>query len=242
MDFLSYFASGPSIIQIFEIQGQRSFHISYVHDHFFPPLALATYLFNISFLKATKVPLTKKKKKEVPKAQRDMEMKMKMKKKLEEVKKFVVDKSKEALLVVGNFGGDVLAWFDKVFPPETRREKMNEALFTVQMLVYRREKMKEGLEKMKEALLAVQFLAGEVFTLFSKVFPPETRWKKINHWFLVVWPYLIAAVVVWFIYRWCCGGGGGGKGKLMKAPGRNYRMPRIAFESDPKAYFSNLRK
>ncbi|KAG8366485.1 hypothetical protein BUALT_Bualt17G0084900 [Buddleja alternifolia] len=74
----------------------------------------------------------------------------------------------------------------------------------------------------------------------KKELPKHTD-MEINHWFLVVWPYLIAAVVVWFIYRCCCGGGGG-NGKMMKAPGRNYRMPRNAFESDPKAYFSDLRK
>jgi len=31
-------------------------------------------------------------------------------------------------------------------------------------------------------------------------------------------------------------------GKTMKAPGRDYRIPRADFERDPKSYFKDLRK
>ncbi|KAL4203652.1 hypothetical protein AMTRI_Chr01g129060 [Amborella trichopoda] len=38
-----------------------------------------------------------------------------------------------------------------------------------------------------------------------------------------------------------CGSKGKGSGKTMKAPGRPYCIPRSTFESNPKAYFCQLR-
>ncbi|KAL6545280.1 hypothetical protein OROGR_009154 [Orobanche gracilis] len=42
-----------------------------------------------------------------------------------EVMKCVVEKLKEFLQALENSGGEVLAWFDKVFPPETRGDKIH---------------------------------------------------------------------------------------------------------------------
>ncbi|KAI3467213.1 hypothetical protein Pfo_023876, partial [Paulownia fortunei] len=103
-----------------------------------------------------------------------------------------------------------------VSPPETRRDKIN------------------------HWLLALENLGGEALAWFDKIFPPETRGDKINHWFHVALPYLIAALVLMLVGR-CCGGRGGGRGKTMKAPGRNIRIPRQTFADDPKGYFRNLR-
>ncbi|KAL2457795.1 Uncharacterized protein Adt_46231 [Abeliophyllum distichum] len=103
------------------------------------------------------------------------------------------------------------------------------------------------IEKLKELLLAMENFGGHVLAWFDKVFPPDTRGDKIHHWIHVATPFLIAAaaLIVFICFcRCCCGcckGGRGGRVKMMKAPGRNYRMPRNVFESDPKGYFHNLR-
>ncbi|KAK4430109.1 hypothetical protein Salat_1311600 [Sesamum alatum] len=109
------------------------------------------------------------------------------------------------------------------------------------------EVMKFVVEKLKEALLILENLGGEALAWLDRVFPPETRGDKIHHWLHVALPYLIAtvvlAVVVWFCRccRGCCLGRRGGRVRMMKAPGREYRMGRDVFESDPKGYFYNLR-
>ncbi|KAK4380433.1 hypothetical protein RND71_002295 [Anisodus tanguticus] len=109
---------------------------------------------------------------------------------IEEVKNYVVDKLKELLLLLDNFGAQFLEWFDKVFPPDTRKD-------------------------------------------------------KINHWYHVALPFLITTlvfvVVSYCCYCCCCRCRGGGRIRMMKAPGRNCRMPRSTFESNPSSYFRNLR-
>ncbi|KAL9149115.1 hypothetical protein ABFS82_12G089700 [Erythranthe guttata] len=115
------------------------------------------------------------------------------------------------------------------------------------------EVMKYVVEKLKEALLWLENFAGEAVSWFDGVFPPETRTDKITHWFHLAQPYLAAAVVLTVVVcfcRCCCncccrrgrgGGGGGGMVKMMKAPGRNVRMARGVFESNPRGYFRTLR-
>ncbi|KAK4376567.1 hypothetical protein RND71_002863 [Anisodus tanguticus] len=44
---------------------------------------------------------------------------------MEQVMSSVMEKLKEALLMMLNFGGEIVSWFDEVFPPETRVEKIN---------------------------------------------------------------------------------------------------------------------
>ncbi|KAJ8574352.1 hypothetical protein K7X08_026157 [Anisodus acutangulus] len=109
---------------------------------------------------------------------------------IEEVKNYVVDKLKELLLLLDNFGAQFLEWSDKVFPPDTRKD-------------------------------------------------------KINHWYHVALPFLITTlvfvVVSYCCYCCCCRRRGGGRIRMMKAPGRNCRMPRSTFESNPRSYFRNLR-
>ncbi|KAH7839786.1 hypothetical protein Vadar_008894 [Vaccinium darrowii] len=72
----------------------------------------------------------------------------------------------------------------------------------------------------------------------DEVFPLETRGEDLKHWLIVV--VLIACL--WCCCRCCCRGGGRGRPvRMMKAPGRDYRMPRHVFEENPRSYFRNLR-
>ncbi|PIN16097.1 hypothetical protein CDL12_11253 [Handroanthus impetiginosus] len=109
------------------------------------------------------------------------------------------------------------------------------------------EVMKSVVEKLKEALLAVENWGADALAWFDGVFPPDTRGEKIKHWFHVALPYLIAAVVLMVVVLFCdcccrcCCGRGSGRAKMMKAPGRNTRMRRSVFEADPRGYFQNLR-
>ncbi|KAG8366481.1 hypothetical protein BUALT_Bualt17G0084500 [Buddleja alternifolia] len=109
--------------------------------------------------------------------------------------------------------------------------------------------MKYVVEKLKQALLAVENFGGEAMAWFDKVFPPETRGGKINHWFHVALPFLIAAAVLTVVFCFCrcccrcCCGGRGGRVRMMRAPGTGGSrwMPRSVFESDPRGYFQSLR-
>ncbi|KAJ6859527.1 hypothetical protein NC652_041723 [Populus alba x Populus x berolinensis] len=63
---------------------------------------------------------------------------------------------------------------------------------------------------------------------------------------------MVAVVVIILLFLSCCGclaksvrsccGCLAWSVKTMKAPGRNYRMPRSTFEANPSAYFRGLRK
>ncbi|XP_055815266.1 uncharacterized protein LOC129885077 [Solanum dulcamara] len=100
------------------------------------------------------------------------------------------------------------------------------------------------IEKSKELSLLLDNFSGQFLSWFDKVFPPDTRKDKINHRFHAALPFLIAAMVLAIISTYCCYCccfRGGGRGLMMKAPGRNCRMPRSTFESDPTSYFRNLR-
>ncbi|KAG8366482.1 hypothetical protein BUALT_Bualt17G0084600 [Buddleja alternifolia] len=122
------------------------------------------------------------------------------------------------------------------------------------------EVMKYVVEKLKEALLAVENFGGEAMAWFG-------------HWFHVALPFLIAAAVLTVVVCFCrCCGGMVltvvfnfcrcfcrgflkvvsyfcsccrrcccGTVRMMKAPGRNIMMPRNVFVSDPRGYFQALR-
>ncbi|MFS8028074.1 putative protein egg apparatus-1 [Helianthus anomalus] len=106
--------------------------------------------------------------------------------------------------------------------------------------------------------------------LFNQTFPPEKRDEQI-HWLLHgATPYLIGAAVLitclcccscllsciscifrglynvvcsfFRCIRWClCCGARSGR-RMMKAPGRpSMRLPRSAFEGNPRGYFRDLR-
>ncbi|KAL1551160.1 hypothetical protein AAHA92_19038 [Salvia divinorum] len=109
------------------------------------------------------------------------------------------------------------------------------------------EAMQFVVEKLKEALLAVENFGGEALAWFDGVFPPGTRADTVSHWFRVALPWIIAAVALTVLFYFCrcccrcCCGGGGRRVRMMKAPGRNCTMPRNDFESNPRRYFRNLR-
>ncbi|XAR65308.1 hypothetical protein NMG60_11009390 [Bertholletia excelsa] len=96
--------------------------------------------------------------------------------------------------------------------------------------------MNAVLEKLKELLVVLQNFADEVF-------PPDEREEQIHHWLEVATPFLIAAgALLLCIYCCrCCCRGRGGRVRMMKAPGRDYTMPRRVFESNPRSHFRGLR-
>lgn len=98
-------------------------------------------------------------------------------------------------------------------------------------------------EKLQDLWLGMEDFWRQFLNWFDKVFPPETRGEKLHQWLAMALPFLITGVAVftllWCCYKCCCGGGG--RVRMMKAPGRNCRMPRHVFEANPKSYFSNLR-
>ncbi|PHU02230.1 hypothetical protein BC332_27481 [Capsicum chinense] len=99
------------------------------------------------------------------------------------------------------------------------------------------------MEKLKEAILMMFNFGGHLMSWFDEVFPPETRVEKIKYWFHIALPYLIITVYVSlienlkFLFQ-CCWRS---NSKMMKAPGRNIRIPRSGFEKNPRLYFTNLR-
>lgn len=109
-----------------------------------------------------------------------------------------------------------------------------------------KEMMKFVMEKMKEVWIAMGEFWGQLIDWFEKVFPAETRGEKVHHWLAVALPFMIAGAVLITLccccYKCCCSScRGRGRVRTMKAPGRNCRMPRSAFESNPRSYFQNLR-
>ncbi|KAI3744178.1 hypothetical protein L1987_57254 [Smallanthus sonchifolius] len=108
-----------------------------------------------------------------------------------------------------------------------------------------------------------QYLTG----MFNQEFPPDTRDEQIHRWLDGATPYLIgAAVLITCLCCWscilsciscifvglfnavhsffrclCCCGTRSAR-RMMKAPGRpSMRLPRDAFEGNPKGYFRSLR-
>ncbi|KAF7014881.1 unnamed protein product [Triticum aestivum] len=104
--------------------------------------------------------------------------------------------------------------------------------------------------KQKAAELAA-FLAGLLAALAKKadeLFPPETRSETLAQWVrvgvTVVLPAALGALVLFWLARCCCRCCCGRRrcGRTMVAPGRGgARMPRYAFEDDPRTYFRDLR-
>ncbi|KAA8532867.1 hypothetical protein F0562_033016 [Nyssa sinensis] len=83
-------------------------------------------------------------------------------------------------------------------------------------------------EKLKDFLLMLESFGGYLLGWLDNVFPPETTGEKVKHWLHVAAPFIITVVTLLMCIcccRRCCGRGGRAV-KMMKAPGRNYRMPR----------------
>ncbi|CAK9142454.1 unnamed protein product [Ilex paraguariensis] len=106
--------------------------------------------------------------------------------------------------------------------------------------------MNNALEKLKEVLLMLENFGGYFMGWFDKVFTREreTRGKQLHHWLQVNYkPFVITGLVLlvtlWICTKCCCQRNKAVK--TMKAPGRNHRMSRSSFESDPKSYFRGLR-
>lgn len=92
-------------------------------------------------------------------------------------------------------------------------------------------------EKLKEILVMLENSGSSLTAWLDKVFPRETRKERILHWIHVSAPYVLPGLFLIVLF-WLCSRGKGAK--MMKAPGRNFRMPRTVFEADPKGYFRSL--
>ncbi|XAR65306.1 hypothetical protein NMG60_11009387 [Bertholletia excelsa] len=103
--------------------------------------------------------------------------------------------------------------------------------------------MNTVLEKLKELLVVLQNFWASLIGKADEVFPPDKREEQIHHWLVVATPFLIAAgsLLLCICCCRCCCRGRGGRVRMMKAPGRDYRMPRHVFESNPRSYFRGLR-
>uniref|UniRef100_A0A5B7AUY1 Uncharacterized protein n=1 Tax=Davidia involucrata TaxID=16924 RepID=A0A5B7AUY1_DAVIN len=134
---------------------------------------------------------------------------------------YVLEKLKEFLLVVENSGGNLVGWLDKVFPPETRGKQLLQlaAPFLITGVV-----------------LFVFFRCGgclcHCFYSFGRCF-----FKCFNSCCRCL--YNCCRYFFKCCYSCCCGGWR--TVKMMKAPGRNFSIPRYVFESNPGSYFRNLR-
>ncbi|XP_051207209.1 uncharacterized protein [Lolium perenne] len=100
--------------------------------------------------------------------------------------------------------------------------------------------------KAKFAELAAFFtsLLAALAKKADELFPPETRSETLGHWLrvgiTVVLPALVLFCLARCCWRCCCARGRGGR--TMVAPGRRgARMPRGAFEANPRGYFRDLR-
>ena len=98
-------------------------------------------------------------------------------------------------------------------------------------------------EKLKEVVVFLQYWWEAVIHWSDKVFPPDSRADTLSHWVHVATPFLITGLVILVLICCvkCCCCGGGRAVRMMKAPGRNIRMPRNVFERNPAGYFQNLR-
>lgn len=111
------------------------------------------------------------------------------------------------------------------------------------------------LGKLKEFLLLLENFWGFLVKKFDEVLPPDTRDETFRHWLEVGLPVGLAALLLLLFLCCCCRPllracfsflccclccRGRRSVKMMKAPGRDYRMPRHVFESDPRSYFIDL--
>lgn len=90
------------------------------------------------------------------------------------------------------------------------------------------------LDKLKELLNYF----GEYVQKLEDLLPPGT---KLRHWLELIAPFLLILAIVLLCCPMCCCGSRR-KGKMMKAPGRDNRISRNAFQSNTRSYFRDLRQ
>lgn len=102
---------------------------------------------------------------------------------------------------------------------------------------------KYGIEKLKQSFELIINMSASLVKRVDDVFPPEERAEIIGKLVHMAKPYLKPGLALLFIILFFCycGRSGGGAGKMMKAPGRNVRIPRARFEGNPRGYFRGLR-
>ncbi|OVA11010.1 hypothetical protein BVC80_1745g23 [Macleaya cordata] len=105
------------------------------------------------------------------------------------------------------------------------------------------------LEKLKELLLVLENFGRYLEEKLNTLIPPDVRDSKIYPWLIYVGLPVTMGVLFLILFCWCCKrccrccccSRSRGNYKMMKAPGRDYRMRRSDFESDPRSYFLDLR-
>jgi hypothetical protein len=100
--------------------------------------------------------------------------------------------------------------------------------------------------KAAEVLAYLATLLSALSEKVDELLPPETRSETLRQWLhvavTVALPALVLLCVARCCWRCCCAGGARSRGRQMVAPGRGgARMPRDAFEDDPRRYFRDLR-
>ncbi|KAL8527604.1 hypothetical protein ACS0TY_005458 [Phlomoides rotata] len=161
---------------------------------------------------------------------------------MEEATKVMIEKLKEAPLALKNIGVDALSWFNKVIPPETRSDKIKQLQDTLKnsgqvalAWVNQAFPPETRSDKIKQLQDALKNSGHVALAWVNQAFPPEMI-KSIHK----AKPYAIAAIVLVVAVKFFSGRGGGAA-KMMKAPGRNYKIKRSDFQSNPKKYFGDLR-
>ncbi|KAJ4959908.1 hypothetical protein NE237_019818 [Protea cynaroides] len=114
-------------------------------------------------------------------------------------------------------------------------EKLKEILLWLPM---EGEKVLQYLmEKSKEILVWLQHFGAILLHEIDEILPPRMKNASLRDWIIWIVVALAVVLVVRKFCSCCCQRGF----KMMKAPGRNLRIPRGHFESNPGGYFRNLR-
>ena len=140
---------------------------------------------------------------------------------------YVMEKLKEALLMLENVGGQFLLAIVK---------------FVWQLLLTLLNFAKE-IHKKSTSILAnfVKMLSDWLLERIPQLPLISTAKDKLNSWMQkspLSFTNISIGFVLILLFHWCCKG----NGKTMKAPGKkNARISRRSFESNPKSYFRSLR-
>ncbi|CAI9096421.1 OLC1v1032568C1 [Oldenlandia corymbosa var. corymbosa] len=146
---------------------------------------------------------------------------------------WVQEKVKELFPIVENYVSFSMSCLGKVFPPETTSlkatlgEVMN-IMQTSKVQIQRWIHFGHCLHPEASFFALVVCILKPPFALVWKIITACIR--------CIIYILRAPFVLVWKIIT--CNGK---LGKMMKAPGRDYMMPRRTFEANPKAYFRDLR-
>ncbi|KAL3511017.1 hypothetical protein ACH5RR_030418 [Cinchona calisaya] len=140
------------------------------------------------------------------------------------------DKQKGLTLMVENFGWSFTGWLDEVFPPEKRKDMLLQLQHWIHIIA--------PFVVMGFVLLALFWCCGRCILCGCKIILLPLFWCcKLC---ILCCCKIISLALFWCkrCILCCCKIKAA---KMMKAPGRDFRMPRHVFETNPKGYFRDLR-